>query len=168
MGDKREDDFMAMLARCERTVFKVCLFYTDRQPDNVRDMYQDIVCNLWQAWPRFRGESSENTWVYRIAINTAATQLRRRNRTLGIVRLTDEMVATLADCQQENLAESLYRLIDLLGKTDKSLILLYLDKIPYDQIAEIVGITETAARKRVERIKQKLIQLKTKDNGENI
>ena len=168
MGDKREDDFMAMLARCERTVFKVCLFYTDRQPDNVRDMYQDIVCNLWQAWPRFRGDSSENTWVYRIAINTAATQLRRRNRTLGIVRLTDEMVATLADCQQENLAESLYRLIDLLGKTDKSLILLYLDKIPYDQIAEIVGITETAARKRVERIKQKLIQLKTKDNGENI
>ena len=168
MGDKREDDFMAMLARCERTVFKVCLFYTDRQPDNVRDMYQDIVCNLWQAWPRFRGDSSENTWVYRIAINTAATQLRRRYRTLGIVRLTDEMVATLADCQQENLAESLYRLIDLLGKTDKSLILLYLDKIPYDQIAEIVGITETAARKRVERIKQKLIQLKTKDNGENI
>ena len=115
---------MAMLARCERTVFKVCLFYTDRQPDKVRDMYQDIVCNLWQAWPRFRGESSENTWVYRIAINTAATQLRRRNRTLGIVRLTDEMVATLADCQQENLAESLYHLIDLLDKTDKSLILL--------------------------------------------
>ena len=35
-------------------LFKVCLFYTDRQPHNVRDMYQDIVCNLWQAWPSFR------------------------------------------------------------------------------------------------------------------
>jgi hypothetical protein len=40
---------MEMLARCERTLFKVCLFYTDRQPDNVRDMYQDIVCNLCES-----------------------------------------------------------------------------------------------------------------------
>ena len=60
MIDQRESEFMEMLARCERTLFKVCLFYTDRQPDNVRDMYQDIMCNLWQAWPSFRHESKEN------------------------------------------------------------------------------------------------------------
>ena len=60
MRDQRESEFMEMLARCERTLFKVCLFYTDRQPDNVRDMYQDIVCNLKQAWPNFRHESKEN------------------------------------------------------------------------------------------------------------
>jgi RNA polymerase sigma-70 factor (ECF subfamily) len=84
------------------------------------------------------------------------------------VLLTDEMVATLADLKHEELAESLYRLIDLLGKADKSLILLYLDKIPYDQIAEIVGISEAAARKRVERIKQKLVILNTENNGKDI
>lgn len=82
--------------------------------------------------------------------------------------LTDEMVATLADLKHEELAESLYLLIDLLGKADKSLILLYLDKIPYDQIAEIVGISEAAARKRVERIKQKLVILNTENNGKDI
>lgn len=60
MRDQRESEFIEMLVRCERTLFKVCLFYTDRQPDNVRDMYQDIVCNLWQAWPNFRHESKEN------------------------------------------------------------------------------------------------------------
>ena len=159
---------MAMLARCERTVFKVCLFYTDRQPDNVRDMYQDIVCNLWQAWPNFRGESKENTWVYRVALNTAVAQLRKRRRTPSFVLLTDEMVTTLVDPQQEELQKQLYSLIDQLNKADKSLILLYLDKIPYDQIAEIVGVSEAAARKRVERIKQKLIILNTEDNGKNI
>jgi RNA polymerase sigma-70 factor (ECF subfamily) len=168
MSDKREEEFMAMLARCERTVFKVCLFYTDRQPDNVRDMYQDIVCNLWQAWPNFRGESKENTWVYRIALNTAVAQLRKRSRTPSFVLLTDEMVTTLVDPQQEELQKQLYSLIDQLNKADKSLILLYLDKIPYDQIAEIVGVSEAAARKRVERIKQKLIILNTEDNGKNI
>ena len=168
MRDQRESEFMEMLARCERTLFKVCLFYTDRQPDNVRDMYQDIVCNLWQAWPNFRHESKENTWVYRVALNTAVSQLRKRSRTPSFVLLTDEMVATLADLKHEELAESLYRLIDFLGKADKSLILLYLDKIPYDQIAEIVGISEAAARKRVERIKQKLVILNTENNGKDI
>lgn len=168
MSNKREEEFMAMLARCERTVFKVCLFYTDRQPDNVRDMYQDIVCNLWQAWPSFRGESKENTWVYRVALNTAVAQLRKRSRTPSFVLLTDEMVTTLVDPQQEELQKQLYSLIDQLNQADKSLILLYLDKIPYDQIAEIVGVSEAAARKRVERIKQKLIILNTEDNGKNI
>lgn len=168
MRDQRESEFMEMLARCERTLFKVCLFYTDRQPDNVHDMYQDIVCNLWQAWPSFRHESKENTWVYRVALNTAVAQLRKRSRTTSFVLLTDEMVATLTDLKHEELVESLYRLIDLLGKADKSLILLYLDKIPYDQIAEIVGISETAARKRVERIKQKLVILNTENNGKDI
>ena len=168
MRDQRESEFIEMLARCERTLFKVCLFYTDRQPDNVRDMYQDIVCNLWQAWPNFRHESKENTWVYRVALNTAVAKLRKRSRTPSFVLLTDEMVATLTDLKHEELVESLYRLIDLLGKADKSLILLYLDKIPYDQIAEIVGISEAAARKRVERIKQKLVILNTENNGKDI
>lgn len=51
MNDKQEEQFLEMLARCERTVFNVFLFYTNSQPDDVRDMYQDIVCNLWEAWP---------------------------------------------------------------------------------------------------------------------
>lgn len=165
---KDEQEFMEMTARCERILFKVCLFYTDRQPDNVRDMYQDIVCNLWQAWPSFRHECKENTWVYRVALNTAAAQLRKRSRTPSIVLLSDEMVTTLVDCQQDELSNRLYGLIDQLSKADKSLILLYLDKIPYNQIAEIVGVNEAAARKRVERIKQKLITLNTKDHGKNI
>lgn len=80
MRDQRESEFMEMLARCERTLFKVCLFYTDRQPDNVRDMYQDIVCDLKQAWPNFRHESKENTWVYRVALNTAVAQLLKRKK----------------------------------------------------------------------------------------
>ncbi|MBQ7490135.1 MAG: sigma-70 family RNA polymerase sigma factor [Bacteroidales bacterium] len=168
MRDKQEEEFMEMTARCERLLFKVCLFYTDRQPDNVRDMYQDIVCNLWQAWPSFRHESKENTWVYRVALNTAATQLRKRSRAPSIVLLSDEMVSTLVDCRQDELSNRLYRLIDHLGKADKSLILLYLDKIPYNQIAEIVGVSEAAARKRVERIKQKLITLNNEDNGKII
>lgn len=163
-----QEKFLGFLSRCERTLFKVCLTYTDRQPDSVRDLYQEIVCNLWQAWPRFRHESSVNTWVYRIALNTAAAQWRKRSHAPGIVQLSDELVATLADLQHENLCEQLYGLIDQLNNVDKSLILLYLDNIPYVQIADIVGVNETTARKRVERIKDKLIKINMQDNGKNI
>lgn len=165
MMERNEQDFMAMLARCERIVFKVCLVFTDRQPDSVRDLYQDIVCNLWQGWGRMRGDSTEGTWVYSVALNTAVTQLRRRRRAPVIVRLSDEMVATLADTRQEDLYDRLYGLIDRLDNADKSLIMLYLDKIPSRQIAQITGVGEAAARKRIERIKQKLIKLNEKDNG---
>lgn len=163
-----QEEFLNFLSRCERTVFKVCLTYTDRQPDNVRDLYQEIVCNLWQTWPSFRHESSENTWVYRIALNTAAAQLRKQKHIPSIVQLTDEMISSLGDSQHAELENLLYRLIDQLNKADKALILLYLDKIPYDQIANILGIAEATARKRVERIKQKLIKLNTQDNGKDI
>ena len=78
------------------------------------------------------------------------------------------MVQSLADRQQEELADRLYRLIDCLSKADKSLILLYLDGLPYKDIASITGIAETTARKRVERIKQKLITLNEENNGNNI
>ena len=150
--EKNEQDFMAMLARCERIVFKICLVFTDRQPDSVRDLYQDIVCNLWQGWGRMRGDSTEGTWVYRVALPV-------------IVRLSDEMIATLADTRREDLYDKLYRLIDRLDDTDKSLILLYLDNIPSRQIAIITGVGEATARKRIERIKQKLIKLNEQDNG---
>lgn len=89
-------------------------------------------------------------------------------QTVSGVELENEIDAAYREDAEQELAESLYRLIDLLGKADKSLILLYLDKIPYAQIAEIVGISEAAARKRVERIKQKLVILNTESNGKDI
>ena len=161
---EQQESFLAMLGRCEGAIVKVCLAFTDRQPDNVRDLYQEIVCNLWQAYGRFRRECAENTWVYRIALNTAVTQLRRRGRAPAIVRLTEEMRHSLVD-DGDPLRERLYELIDRLNNVDKSLILLVLDGIPYRDIAAITGLREPAARERVYRIKQKLIKLNESENG---
>ena len=71
--NKRYIAFMEMLRRSDSTIFKICLMFTDRDPENVKDMYQDIVCSLWESWPRFRGQCKENTWVYSIAFNTAVS-----------------------------------------------------------------------------------------------
>jgi len=164
MRPNEQDTFMEMLARCERTVFKVCLLYTDRHPEHVRDLYQDIVCNLWQAWPRFRSHSTENTWVYRIALNTAVTQFRRTSRAPSVIRLTDEMYRTLAEQTSDPMRDRLYELIDRLNKADRALVLLVLDGFPYRDIASITGLREGAVRERVYRIKQRLINLNNNDN----
>lgn len=164
MRPNEQDTFMEMLARCERTVFKVCLLYTDRQPEHVRDLYQDIVCNLWQAWPRFRSQSTENTWVYRIALNTAVTQFRRTRRAPSVIRLTDEMYRTLAEQTSDPMRDRLYELIDRLNKADRALVLLVLDGFPYRDIASITGLREGAVRERAHRIKLRLINLNNNDN----
>jgi len=60
-----------MLRQCEGTLVKVCFYFTGRRRDDFRDLYQEIACNLWEAWPSFRGDSNVNTWVTRIALNVA-------------------------------------------------------------------------------------------------
>ena len=147
---------------------KVCLAFTDRQPESVREMYQEAVCALWEAWPRFRGESKESTWVYRIALNTAVTQLRHRSRQPRLVELTDEMERTLREEKTDALVDRLYTLIDRLAPPDRALILLYLDKLPEREIATVTGISEGNVRLRIHRIKQKLIALNNEYGTEQL
>lgn len=151
--------FREMLCRCERTVFKVCYMFTDRTPENVKDMYQDILYALWESWPLFRHESDVNTWVYRIALNTALAQTRRRTASPELVPIDSKMCETLAEEARNETVEQLYRLVDRLDNDEKSLLLLYLDRVPAREAGMALGISEAAFRKRISRIKKKMIKL---------
>ena len=135
-----------MLRRSQGILYRVCLAFTDRQPGSIDDLRQEIVCNLWQGWPKFRAESDTTTWVYRVALNTARSELRKQRRhgrhsTLPIdARLCD----TLAD--------------------EKELVFLYLDGLTNAQIAAVTGASEAAAKQRIYRIRQKLIILHQQDH----
>ena len=104
-----------MLRRSDSTIFKICLMFTDRDPENVKDMYQDIVCSLWESWPRFRGQCKENTWVYSIAFNTAVSQVRHRAIMPMFLPLDDDTYNNLAEESHNGLIERLYELIDRLS-----------------------------------------------------
>ena len=77
---KRYNEFEEMLCRSQRILYHVCLAYTDKQPESIDDLYQEIVSNLWHGWPKFRGKSDTATWVYRVALNTAKSELRNLQR----------------------------------------------------------------------------------------
>ncbi|KWW31577.1 MAG: RNA polymerase sigma-70 factor, ECF subfamily [bacterium P3] len=155
--------FLDMLDQCRGTILKLCLMHTDRHPDSVSDLYQEIVCNLWCSYPQYRGLCCPNTWVYRIALNTVYMQYRSRRRMPRLTALNDALSCDLADNGGDEMVEVLYGLIDRLDKDEKTLLTLYIDRVPQSNIADIFEISEVAVNRRINRLKMKLRQLR--DSG---
>ena len=152
---KIEAEFLNMLRSYNRIIYKVASFYVNENT-TLDDLYQDVVLNLWKAFPNFRNESQLSTWIYRIALNACVTFYRNNNRRPAYVEITPDIKAYT----EENEAVSeLYVCINQLGKLERALILLYLEDRPYKEIAEIMGITATNVSTKVNRIKEKLKQI---------
>jgi len=150
-----ETEFINMLRSYNRVIYKVASFYTDEN-NTIDDLYQDVVLNLWKAYPNFRGESQLSTWIYRVALNTCVSFYRKSKRKPVCVKMTPNVEI----CTEENEAiAELYATINRLGKLERALIFLYLEDRPYKEIAEIMGITPTNVSTKIARIKEKLKQL---------
>ena len=151
-----EDEFIALLNSCRGTIFKVCLQYTDRSPEAIEDLFQEIACNLWVGYGRFNHRSSVNTWVYKVARNTALMQRRRAIRQPSFVSLDESLYETVAEQADDECRKRLYELLERLPKEEGDLMDMYLKGTPQEAIARQLGISELAVNKRVSRIKQKL------------
>ena len=154
--EDEQKDFVERLRRNEAVIYKICMMFTDRQPENVRDLYQEIVCNLWRNRKRFKGDCSDRSWFYRVGLNTAVSQFRKRRRRPLLVELSPEIEQSLEDEAKDERIDELYAMIGSLNDADKALIMLYIDGVPYAEIAQIAGISYASATKRISRIKEKL------------
>ena len=151
-----EKEFLTMIEAQKRTIYKVCYIYANDQ-DDLNDLYQETVLNLWKSFPRYRGDSTLNTWVYRIAMNTCITFLRRSNARPQIVPMTANVASMAAeDNETAGQLRELYRLISQLGELERALILLWLEERSYEEIADILGITKTNVAVKLNRTKEKL------------
>ena len=152
-----------MLRQCEGTLVRVCVYFSRRRRDDFRDLYQEIACTLWESWPTFRGGSSVDTWVTRIALNVAGQEIRKRRRLPQFVELDEDIYDTLADEATDLRYRPLYRLIDRLGDDDRKLLFLYLDRRPLREIAGITGLTGPAVKQRLYRLRQQLMEIKQQE-----
>ena len=118
-----------------------------------------MLVNLWKGYPHFRGESKPSTWVYRIALNTCITFLRKEKNAPVFVELSPLTDRMDEEDQTHRMLRRLYDLIARLNQLEKSLILLYLEDKSYEEIAEITGLTQTNVATRLSRIKEKLRKL---------
>ncbi len=157
---KQQADFINMLTRCRGSVLRVCLFYTKLNGENFQDLYQDILCALWESWPSFKGKSKANTWATRIALNVGALKYRAHKRMPTFIHIDEEICNNIADETSVPYHDLLYQLIERLdSEEDRQLLYLYLDRKKQSEIAKILGISTEAVRQRIHRITEKLIKL---------
>ena len=149
-------EFVDILNNHRGLIYKVCHLYCD-DPEDRKDLFQEIVLQVWKSLESFRQESTIGTWMYRIALNTAITHFRKEKRLGGKVSLTGIDIPDLNDSsEKEDQLKELFKAIEDLDRIDKSIILLYLEEKNYEEISEITGLTRTNVGVRLNRIKIKL------------
>lgn len=153
----KEESFTRIIMENEGVIFKITTIYTQNEQDQ-KDLYQEIVYQLWKSFDSFRNESKISTWMYRVALNTAINQLnkgKKHSNTTGIDQVVLRQTENY-DAQFENRLKIVYQHINQLNILEKGLILLLLEGKKYEEIAEITGLSETNVGTRISRIKQKL------------
>ncbi len=133
-----EQFFVQTINQNQGILHKVCRIYCHNQEDH-NDLFQEIVLQLWKAFPSFRSESKITTWMYRIALNTAISGLRKKKITLTELEKISFQIEDKKEITIEEDLQQLYKAIEYLSDIEKSIVLLYLEDKPYEEIAEITG-----------------------------
>jgi RNA polymerase sigma-70 factor (ECF subfamily) len=151
-----KDSFDILIANNLRTIRSIARSYTSYL--DYEDLMQDICVQLWRSFRKFKGESKAETWLYRVAINTAITHQRKEIRN----RKGKEKITALEIPHQSSggLSEQqiLQSFTNELGDVDKAVLLMYLDNFSAKQMEGVLGIKENTIRVRVSRLKSKFEQ----------
>lgn len=153
-----EKEFLEMIHENQKIIYKICKVYRDSREDQ-EDLFQEIVYQLWKAYPGFKRESKVSSWIYRIALNTAIAIYRKPKVSFDYYEefpeYTDPSNAKPVSENEERLFWALRKLND----SEKAVISLYLEDFNYKEISEMTGLSESNVGVRLNRIKNKLKQI---------
>ncbi|WP_438422615.1 RNA polymerase sigma factor [Aquimarina macrocephali] len=158
-----EETFTKTLRSNKGILYKVANSYC-KNIDDREDLIQEIIIQLWKAWPKYDDTYKVSTWMYRIALNVAISFYRKSNYQRNKSdTFNEDLVSTSYKQNPENSEniEQLYYFIAQLSELNKALILLYLEKYSYEEIGQTLGISTTNVATKISRIKK---QLKEKFN----
>ena len=159
----KEDQFNKIVAENSDRIHRICRYYNPN-PEDQKDMYQEVLVNIWKSLGNFRGDSAINTWVYRVAVNTSLSfagkafkqmklMINTDTQNLGNILDNSEIVEKL---KKEDQLNQLQNELNVLSVIDKMLVSLMLEGLSTREIAEIIGITEPNVRVKIHRIKKEL------------
>jgi len=157
--------FMNWLGAHGASVMKVARAYT-LTSEECQDLAQEILLQAWRSLPKFERQATAATWFYRVALHTAMNWHRkdkpRRTRQQPLLEV--QVLATdggnsAEQAQHRETVEQLYQAIHQLPKTDAALVLLYLDELSYQEMAEVLGISESNVGVKLNRAKKALSEL---------
>ena len=138
------------------TIYTVCYMFSNDQ-DEVADLFQEVLINLWNSLPSFEGRSDVRSWIYRVSLNVCISldRKKRRRKTVPLTMDVNPYEETETS-QNSRQMDMLRRRIARLGQFDRAIILLWLENMSYEEIAAIMGITVKNVSVRLYRIKEEL------------
>ena len=158
MMDNKESMFINLVREHKRTIYTVCYLFTNQKED-VEDLFQEILIRIWNGMEGFEKRSNMNTWIYKVALNTALNEQAIKGRCPQTLPLNMEInpydETDTSDVRISELHERILRL----EMADRALVMLWLEDMSYDEIASIMGISVQNVGVRLVRIKEKLIKM---------
>ena len=156
-----ELQFTRMVKEYRKTIYTVCYFFS-KDTEEVNDLYQEILINLWKGFPNYRGESSLKTWIWRVSLNTCSNQERKKKSRIQTVPLSIDIDLYNDEDAGSKQIQMLYDRINRLDVFDRAIILLWLENMTYQDIADVVGISVSNVTTRLFRIKEQLKSMSNK------
>ena len=149
-----ESKFAQIIKQNKSTIYTVCYMFS-KDADEVNDLFQEAVINMWRGFEGFENRSNVKTWIYRVALNTCISLDRKNRRTSSEPLSMDINLFEDKDADSRQV-DMLHDRISRLQPFDRAIVLLWLENMPYEEIGQVVGISTTAVSTRLYRIKEQL------------
>ena len=155
--DIKEQEFSRMVRENKSTIYTVCYMFSNDE-DEVSDLFQETLINLWKGFESFRHESKLSTWIYRVAMNTCISADRKKRRQGSKVPLSMNINLYDDEDHETKQVRQLHERIQRLDLINRALVMMWLEGMSYEEIAEVVGISVKNVGVKLVRIKEKLKQ----------
>jgi RNA polymerase sigma-70 factor (ECF subfamily) len=155
--DIKEQEFSKMVREQKSTIYTVCYMFSNDE-DEVSDLFQETLINLWKGYESFRHESKLSTWIYRVAMNTCISADRKKRKQGTKVPLSMDINLYNDEDHETRQVRQLHERIQRLDLIDRALVMMWLEGMNYDEIAEVIGISVKNVGVKLVRIKEKLKQ----------
>lgn len=162
VGSDLENAFLKGLEENKQKLLRICSAYVNDDEEK-KDLFQEVLVNIWKSMPAFKGNSTLSTWMYRVTLNvcintqTKLSKKRKQFVNMDSVRLSQYEKNSSEVEEESPLLKHLRSCIKTMNEVDRGIITLYLEELPYKELAEVTGLTENHVAVKIKRIKTKLL-----------
>lgn len=150
-----EESYLSMLENNQHRIMRICSAYAEDEEDQ-KDLFQEVLLQLWRSFASFEGRAQLATWVYKVSLNTCLRKKYRRKDSHQKISIEDlEWSEPSADSPNERI-NYLRQCIKFLLDADQMLVVLFLEGLSYQEIKDVVGISENHVAVKMKRIRKKL------------
>ncbi|MDD7913759.1 RNA polymerase sigma factor [Polaribacter ponticola] len=158
--EKQKTTFLSALKENQDKLYRICSIYSDNNEDS-KDLFQEVLVHIWKSMSSFKGNSSIDTWIFRIALNVClrfkSKHTKNQNRFIRLDSMTIANMSSGKDNEEDNeKLIALRKCIKKLNEGNKAIVALYLEGLAYREISDILGLSENHIAVKIKRIKSKL------------